>query len=82
MKKVKLFELYQFGQMMRFFDRLTPQTKFAEIKVDCELASMWFDWLLKDEHISTTDTRADVIQLKAICDQFYKGDPTEVLAGC
>lgn len=79
MKKVKLFELYQFGQMMRFFDRLTPQTKFAEIKVDCELASMWFDWLLKDEHISTTDTRTDVIQLKAICDQFYKGDPTEVL---
>jgi len=79
MNKVNLYELFQFGQMMRFFDRLTPQTKFAEIKVDCELASMWFDWLLKEESISTMDTRAEVIQLKAICDQFYKGDPTEVL---
>ena len=79
MKKVKLYELYQFGEMMRFFDKLTPQTTFGEIKVDCELASMWFDWLLKAEYISTIDTRSNVIQLKAICDQFHEGDPTELL---
>jgi hypothetical protein len=79
MKKLNLYELYKFGQMVRFFDRLTPQTKLGEIKADCELASMWFTWLLKHEHIPASDTARDASYLKAICDQLKSGDSNEIL---
>jgi hypothetical protein len=79
MKKLNLYQLFQFGQMMRFFDRLTPQTKLGDIKTDCELASMWFEWLLRHEHLPTAGTAASVRQLKTICDQLRDGNGDETL---
>jgi hypothetical protein len=79
MKKLNLFELYKFGQMMRFFDKLTPQTRFYDINQDCRLASGWFDWLLKHDHIPIADSRADASSLKAICDQIASAETNEVL---
>jgi hypothetical protein len=78
MEKVALYELYQFGKMMRFFERLTPQTTFLEIRNDCELASMWFGWLLKQQ-IAADCPQPQIQQLKAICDQFMAANSSDAL---
>jgi hypothetical protein len=67
MKRVNLFELYQFGQRMWFFERLTPATLYSEIASDCASAECWLDYILRRDYAPLSDVREDAEFLRSFC---------------
>jgi hypothetical protein len=63
MKRINLFELFQFGAALKTIGRLKPDTIISSIESELFLAEIWLKWLLSHDHIPITDNRDEAERL-------------------